>query len=193
MMPLSSAPTREKDHALTVDRTVPLQAAAEEAREDARALATQLQTEEGLRASLASQLEVRTLRVTTSGLLLSVRLGHGPWRGSTPISCPVHRALTTAQGWLRPGCRRRRPRRHPWPRSWPPRRRTASSAQRAWLCATRSQRYSTHAPEMLVRTPQSLCKRCAAISIASRRISDQRFPMRRTNHPITRVHARISR
>ena len=35
-----------------------LQAAAEEAREDARALAAQLQTEEGSRASLASQLEV---------------------------------------------------------------------------------------------------------------------------------------
>jgi hypothetical protein len=36
-----------------------MQAAAEEAREDARALAAQLQTEEGLRASLASQLEAR--------------------------------------------------------------------------------------------------------------------------------------
>ena len=35
-----------------------LQTAAEEAREDARALATQLQTEEGLKASLASQLQV---------------------------------------------------------------------------------------------------------------------------------------
>ena len=35
------------------------QAAAAEAREDARALATQLQTEEGRQASMASQLQVK--------------------------------------------------------------------------------------------------------------------------------------